>query len=308
MLKTKIQSSLKESTSYRVKTRIGTEKKYTYINYEVDSSENQHLMFSDSKTDSKLNAIIWLNGKVFYNEKEMDKFNDKEPVWTNEIPVKLNYQSYIDSAKNALYIFNQNFTDCHFIKEKKYITATFKIYLLTLQKDTFKVWLNTTTNKVDRIIEIFGEKNRFWFFNNPFNIAKPEISKNKRNFLGLYFFPPAYNSDEDIEGTDFVYEMVDVQPKFKNGEKDLFKFLASTIQYPMESRRDRFEGTVYIGFVIEKDGSVSNVRIKRGVSPPLDAETMRVIRLMNKKWTPAKYKGENVRVAYTVPVKYKLDY
>lgn len=104
---------------------------------------------------------------------------------------------------------------------------------------------------------------------------------------------------------DKVYTVCDVMPEFPGGQKALFEFFAKNIKYPAEAFEKKEEGRVYLTFVIEKDGSISNVKVARGVSPSLDAEAIRIIKSM-PTWTPAKVKGKIVRVAYTAPITFKL--
>lgn len=105
---------------------------------------------------------------------------------------------------------------------------------------------------------------------------------------------------------DKVYEVADVMPEFPGGQMELLKFLARNIKYPAESVQKKEEGRVQMGFIINKDGSVSDVRVLKGVSPALDAEAIRVIKLM-PTWTPGKVKGEIVRISYTAPITFKLQ-
>jgi TonB family protein len=94
--------------------------------------------------------------------------------------------------------------------------------------------------------------------------------------------------------------------EFKGGQAALFNFLAKAINYPEDSRRNNDEGIVHVGFVISKTGEVENVRIKRSVSRLLDKEAIRVVKSM-PKWKAGKQDGELVRVAYTLPIAFKLD-
>lgn len=105
---------------------------------------------------------------------------------------------------------------------------------------------------------------------------------------------------------DKVYEVADVMPEFPGGQMELLKFLARNIKYPAESVQKKEEGRVQMGFIINKDGSVSDVKVLKGVSPALDAESIRVIKSM-PTWTPGKVKGEIVRISYTAPITFKLQ-
>jgi periplasmic protein TonB len=89
----------------------------------------------------------------------------------------------------------------------------------------------------------------------------------------------------------------------------MFKFLQSNLKYPAVARENSVEGTVYVGFVVEKDGSISNVTVKRGIANGgggCNDEAVRVVKMM-PKWKPGKQQGKAVKVNYTLPVKFKLQ-
>ena len=100
--------------------------------------------------------------------------------------------------------------------------------------------------------------------------------------------------------------MVEQKPEFPDGEAALFKYLSSNIKYPAIARENGVEGTVYVGFVVNTDGSITDVTVKRGVGAGCSEEAVRVIQGM-PKWKPGRQQGRAVRVAYTVPVKFKLE-
>ena len=102
-----------------------------------------------------------------------------------------------------------------------------------------------------------------------------------------------------------VFEIAEVMPDFPGGMSELLNFLNNNLRYPEEAKEGGIQGRVTASMIIEKDGSISNIEIVRGVDPSLDAEAIRVLKLM-PKWTPATQKGEIVRVKYTVPVTFKL--
>ena len=112
----------------------------------------------------------------------------------------------------------------------------------------------------------------------------------------------------EMENSDFVdvYTIVEQMPEFPGGEAELIHYISKNIQYPQEAREKGIQGRVFIGFVIEKDGSVSNVRNLRGVDSELDAEAMRVVESM-PKWKPGMHNGEFVRVSYQIPIHFKLE-
>ena len=105
---------------------------------------------------------------------------------------------------------------------------------------------------------------------------------------------------------DKVYEVVDVMPEFPGGETELLKYMARNVKYPAESIKNKEEGSLSLSFIINKDGSLSDIKVVKILTPLLDAEAVRVVKNM-PKWTPGKVKGKVVRVAYTTPITYKYQ-
>jgi len=105
--------------------------------------------------------------------------------------------------------------------------------------------------------------------------------------------------------TDEIFNMVDVMPTYKGGEKALFGDLAKQIIYPNDAIERNESGTVFVTFVIEKDGSISNARILRGKLESLDKEALRAV-LKLQKWKPGMRNGKLVRVQYNLPIKFTL--
>lgn len=94
-------------------------------------------------------------------------------------------------------------------------------------------------------------------------------------------------------------------PEFPGGQQALMQYLSKNIKYPVESQEKREQGRVIVRFIVEKDGSISDIEIIRKVSPALDKEAERIIAAM-PKWTPGKQRGQAVNVYYTVPVSFRL--
>ena len=104
---------------------------------------------------------------------------------------------------------------------------------------------------------------------------------------------------------DTVYQIVEKMPQYTGGESALMKYVSENIKYPEKAKEDGIQGRVFISFVIEKDGSVSNVKVVRGIGGGCDEEAARVIAGM-PKWQPGMQKGKPVRVNYMMPVFFKL--
>jgi TonB family protein len=103
-----------------------------------------------------------------------------------------------------------------------------------------------------------------------------------------------------------VFKEVETDPEFPGGQMELMKHLQTNLRYPTAAREAGKQGTVFATFIIERDGKLTEIEILRGVSPELDEETIRVIKLM-PGWVPGKQGGEPVRVQFTMPVRFVLD-
>lgn len=104
---------------------------------------------------------------------------------------------------------------------------------------------------------------------------------------------------------DTIYDKVDEMPTYKGGNDALMKFICNNMVYPKEAINSGTEGRVVVQFLIEKDGKVSARKVVKSVSPQLDAEALRVSKLINN-WTPGKIKGEPVRCHFTLPFCFML--
>jgi TonB family protein len=104
---------------------------------------------------------------------------------------------------------------------------------------------------------------------------------------------------------EVAYQQVDVMPTFPGGDRALLKFIADSVHYPKDAKAQSIQGKVVARFVVMEDGSVSNVSILQSVSPTIDAESIRVVKML-PKFTPGILKGKAVPVWYMVPITFKL--
>jgi periplasmic protein TonB len=107
-------------------------------------------------------------------------------------------------------------------------------------------------------------------------------------------------------GENAIFTAVEHEPEYPGGITEFYKYLAQTIRYPAEDRKDRTQGKVYICFIVEKDGSLSDIKTVRAPSTSLGAEGIRVVS-GSPKWIPGTQNGKKVRVQYTVPISFKLN-
>jgi TonB family protein len=103
-----------------------------------------------------------------------------------------------------------------------------------------------------------------------------------------------------------VFVVVEEAPEYPGGVTELRKFLAQHVNYPAEAQKNGTQGKVYVTFVVNKDGSVSDAKIARGVDPLLDAEAVRIVNTL-PKWKPGRQSGRDVAVQFTVPINFALQ-
>ena len=110
--------------------------------------------------------------------------------------------------------------------------------------------------------------------------------------------------EEESDGEADIFQVVEDMPQFPGGSVQ--KWIAKNVKHPMIAQENNIQGKVFVQFVIEKDGSVSDVKVARSVDPSLDKEAIRVVKAM-PKWKPGKQRGKPVRVSYTVPINFQLQ-
>ena len=119
--------------------------------------------------------------------------------------------------------------------------------------------------------------------------------------------PSAIMQKVNTGDDDDIFDVVEEMPVFPGGQTGLMEFIAKNLRYPVKAQKEGIQGRVIARFIVEKDGSVSNLAVaRRSASSELDAEAIRVLSTM-PKWTPGKQRGKEVRVKYTVPIAFRLS-
>lgn len=121
--------------------------------------------------------------------------------------------------------------------------------------------------------------------------------------LSFFTFNANAQEEKDSKDNDSVYTNIDQPAHFPGGDKELADFLVENIKFPNDPAD--VQGKVYLSFIVEKDGSITNIKVLRGLYRPIDEEAIRVVKLM-PKWIPGKHNGEIVRQKYTLPIKFEL--
>lgn len=112
--------------------------------------------------------------------------------------------------------------------------------------------------------------------------------------------------EEPTPPEDRIYTVVNQQPDFPGGEKALIAYIKNNLKYPAFAEENGIQGRVTLSFVVEKDGSISNINVLRSPAEELSQEAIRIVKSM-PKWKPGVLKGENVRVKYVLPVTFRLQ-
>lgn len=113
-------------------------------------------------------------------------------------------------------------------------------------------------------------------------------------------------STAQTKKNDMVFDVVEVMPQFPGGQIAMLKYIMENIKYPEQAMKEGIQGRVAVRFIVEKDGSISDVKPILSVHPLLNKEAVRVVESM-PKWTPGKQNGKPVRVRYNLPVMFKLN-
>lgn len=183
---------------------------------------------------------------------------------------------------------------------------------------------------VDCVIDEQGNVTDFEFKQTP---KDPAVAKELERCLGMLKYKPAIykgltvkckwnfwydgnksllpeeqtsNVEAEKKVEDKIFDAVEQQPSFPGGQGAMFSYISNNLQYPEKAQKNGIQGRVVVKFIVEKDGSISNVEVNRSVDPDLDNEAMRVIKNM-PKWNPAKQNGKEVRAYYDIPVTFRLN-
>ncbi|MDD2322952.1 MAG: energy transducer TonB, partial [Bacteroidales bacterium] len=118
------------------------------------------------------------------------------------------------------------------------------------------------------------------------------------------YIPIEVEEEEVVE--EEIFLVVENQPEFPGGEAARLKYLSENIEYPQMAKESGIQGIVFVTFVVEPNGSISNVAILRGIGGGCDEEAVRVVQNM-PSWKPGKQRGRPVRVRFNMPIKFTLQ-
>ena len=130
------------------------------------------------------------------------------------------------------------------------------------------------------------------------------VSEDMNTTHQIIWIPPVVETE--VVDEDIIVDVAEIMPEFPGGMAALMKYLGTNIKYPTISQEMGSAGRVIVQFVVDKDGTITNPTVARGVDAYLDKEAIRVVSSM-PKWKPGVQNGKKVRVKYTVPVVFRLQ-
>ncbi len=161
-----------------------------------------------------------------------------------------------------------------------------------------KQWEKSGEMSVEEGMVVEGRKDGKW-------VSKLESGKMKYEEL--------YQNDKLLKGTSYedgierTYDQEIIQPYFKNGINNYYKFLGQNIRYPIEASRRRVGGRAYVSFVVCEDGSLCDYKVEKRVGFGIDEEALRVVKKMDGMWEPGVMRGKKVRVKYNLAINFQLE-
>lgn len=129
-----------------------------------------------------------------------------------------------------------------------------------------------------------------------------DVETDQTEEIEVYIPPPQEETIDEQE----IFTVVESMPEFPGGQQAMMEYIARNIRYPAMARESGIQGRVFVNFVVERDGSVTNVRVLRGIGGGCDEEAIRVVKAM-PKWTPGRQRGQAVRVSFNLPVRFTLQ-
>jgi periplasmic protein TonB len=124
-------------------------------------------------------------------------------------------------------------------------------------------------------------------------------------FTEVQEFTPIFVEEAEV-AEEQIFTIVEDDPEFPGGPSALMQYLQGNLRYPTMAREAGIQGTVFVTFVVERDGNITDVRVLRGVGGGLDEEAVRVVRNM-PRWKPGRQRGQAVRVQFNLPIRFVLN-
>lgn len=241
-----------------------------------------------------LKVVFWFNPFNFLLKNELSNVHEflaDEKLLSEHTDIEKYCQILLQNSSLKYMAIGNNFNN-----------SITKIRLIMMTKNNNKKWVP---------FKIFGMLAVMLTMTLAFNNCNQEQVEAPMAVEEVTEAPEAPEAPADIDlATDdskvIQFKEVDVKPEFPGGMEALMQFLGNETKYPTVAKENGTQGKVYVSFVVDKQGLIGEVAIKRGVSSELDAEAVRVISSM-PNWNPGEMDGKKVKVSYVIPLNFKLD-
>lgn len=254
--------------------------------------------------------FLWYNPMIYLLRNEV--IINHEYIADKKVVSKGNKKDYINTLLCRTFCVNMNITNgllqtnlkkrIEMMKNEKQTKMKSVKYLVALSLPIFMIGISSNFNY--SFASGFEQ-------NESFTTSSENYSQKSFTDADFSLFNMIENKYKEFKEKapqkeeDEVYVKVEKMPSFPGGQKAMYKYLGENIKYPEEAAKAKIQGKVYIGFIVEKDGKITNAKVLRPVNKYLDAEAINVVINM-PKWIPGKQKGKNIRVKYTIPVNFRL--
>lgn len=248
--------------------------------------------------------LAYITGKIYFNTKYVLLNNLINVMGTNETSM-INDEKDKTGGRSYSISIPKN-TDVYLIINKKYVTKInsankkYDINLYDGEKDQTKTYL-AEWNKNKELNESFFKKTYAGRFNSKAMYENDE---------GITISTPVgetYTEKKiDFENDVFDFVTIEKSPQFPGGMINFNDYIQKNLKYPEVAKENNFQGKVFASFIVERDGSLTNIQITRGLSAEIDKEAIRLIK-SSPKWEPGVQHGKKVRCNYNVPVTFKLN-
>ena len=278
----------------------------------VTIEPTEKAILSTKSNDSTTNTIL---PKMLFKTSSESVFNKKSQFFT----FKAGVETVLKGAEGTTLTIP---ADCFEAKEDKILRGDVQLELKEYLKTSDMILANLVTQSNEKLLETGGmiylnatdsEGNTLKIRSDKdIKITLPRASKTEDKQLFYGNTQPNGRINWTVAKpivdsfTMPVYTIVEQNPEFPEGQAALFRYIQKRLVYPKIARENRIEGTVYVGFTVMQFGQIANVHIKRGIGYGCNEVAMNIVKKM-PRWKPARTQGVNVPVAYTLPIRFRLD-
>lgn len=259
---------------------------------------------SDLKTDMYNNHYVWIKYNLTSPKERLEWTNTlKSNVPINYLQARIVFDSDFELMKPVQFMV---------LSKQGKVLAEFKSDIffewMELSKDHFVALKNrlrgNSSNQSGKVYDKLLEKIREKQLEKQLN--QEEKSRNREELWDDVLEDEEQKQEKQAIEEQRVFDVVEEMPQFPGGPSALFEYLSKSIKYPVIAEDNGVQGRVLVTFIVERDGSITEVKVVKSVDPSLDQEAKRVVESM-PHWIPGKQGGNPVRVNYTVPVTFKLQ-